>query len=192
MIDQQDKVTSMLKPETKLSKALGLHPDVLPYIISLNSHDFERLNAPLMRQLMPPRITLTRLAIMVGMPTNELINGIYAAAHIEATATTGVQLEQPLPSNLPKAPEWIMNEIVEVVDLLEGDEQLDTDPFVPLFPALKRVQVGEVLLMKHKWEPQPLYDVWIKLGVEYFSVEKSLDEWWVYLRKTRKSYRAKS
>ncbi|MBE2223127.1 MAG: hypothetical protein IAF02_16415 [Anaerolineae bacterium] len=46
-----------LTPQSKLSKALTLHADVLPYIISLNPHDFERLNNPLMRQLMPPRIT---------------------------------------------------------------------------------------------------------------------------------------
>ena len=76
------------------------------------------------------------------------------------------------------------------VDLLAGDERLDTDPFVPLFPALKRMQVGQVLLLKHKWEPQPLYDVWLKLGIEHFALQKSPDEWWIYLRKTRKSYRA--
>ncbi|MCP4421155.1 MAG: DUF1858 domain-containing protein, partial [Chloroflexi bacterium] len=123
-----------LVPETKLSKALALHPDVLPYIVSLNPHDFDRLTNPLMRKLMPPRITLARLATMIDMPVDELINEIYSAAHIEATAVRVTQLQKSLPLNLTEAPDWITNEIMEVVDLLASDERLDTDPFVPLFP----------------------------------------------------------
>ena len=179
-----------LTPKTKLSKALALHPDVLPYIVSLNPHDFERLNNPLMQKLMPPRITLARLATMVNLSVDELINGIYLAAHINTPPTNQAEQEQAsLPANPPRPPSWISQEIMGIVDLLEADERLDTDPFVPLFPALKRVKVGELLLMKHKWEPQPLYDVWKQLGVDYYSVQKSPDEWWIYLRKTRENYR---
>ena len=158
-------------PQTKLSKALALHPDVLPYIVSLNPHDFDRLNNPLMRKLMPPRITLARLAHMVDKPVDELINGIYSAAHIEETAAKSSENKQDfLPVNPAQAPDWISNEIVEVIDLLASDERLDTDPFVPIFPALKRAKVGDVPLLKHKWEPQPLYDVWKKLEIEHLPV----------------------
>ena len=182
-----------LKPKTKLSKALALHPDVLPYIVSLSPHDFKRLNNPLMQKLMPPRITLARLAHMVDMPVDRLINDIYSAAHMETTAKEYDLSDDPplAPASLAKAPDWINNEIVTVVDLLEADERLDTDPFVPLFPALKRVNVGEIILLKHKWEPQPLYDVWQKLGVDYYAVQKSPVEWWIYLKKGRESYRSR-
>ncbi len=179
-----------LKPGTKLAKALSLHPDVLPYIISLNPREFERLNTPFMRKSMSPRITLARLANMVQMPIGELVAGIYAAAHMEATMDEVPQADTPLPVNSAEAPDWITKHVVETVDLLPSDERLDADPFVSLFPALKRADVGDVLLMKHKWEPQPFYDVWHKVGVDYFSVQKSPVEWWIYLRKTRESYRA--
>ena len=53
---------------SKLSKALQLHEDVLEYVISLNPHDFERLRNPLMRRLMPPRISLARIARMTDTP----------------------------------------------------------------------------------------------------------------------------
>ncbi len=53
---------------SKLSKALRLHPDVLDYIVSLNPHDFKRLYNPLMRRMMPPRISLARVAEMTGTP----------------------------------------------------------------------------------------------------------------------------
>ncbi|MCP5098525.1 MAG: DUF1858 domain-containing protein [Chloroflexi bacterium] len=179
-----------LNPNSKLSKALALHPDVLPYIISLNPHDFERLTNPLMQKLMPPRITLIRLATMVNLPVDELIKSIYAAAHVDTSLPNSIETQHDtLPRNPTRPPEWTFQEVICVVDLLEGDERLDIDPFVPLFPALKRVEVGDVLLMKHKWEPQPLYDVWLKLGIDYYSVQKSPDEWWIYLRKTRESYR---
>lgn len=178
-----------LTPETKLSKALDLHPDVLDYVINLNPHDFERLRTPLMRQLMPKRITLARLAIMVDQPVETLIKGIYAAAHLTAPATIVIAEQTAvLSQNAVQAPEWTAQKVKAVVDLLAADERLDTDPFVPLFPALKQVGVGEVVLLKHKWEPQPLYDVWQKLGIEFYSVQQGPDEWWVYLRKGQASF----
>lgn len=184
---------TFLEPKTKLSRALDLHPDVLPYVISLNPHDFERLNNPLMRQLMPPRITLARLAEMVDLPVKDLITGIYSAAHVDLEAVDLSQINAvtpALPHNAAEPPPWLDQEVVETIDLLEADERLDTDPFVPLFPALKRAEVGDVLLMKHKWEPQPLYDVWQKLEVDYFAVQQSPDEWWIYLRKNKAGFRA--
>ena len=53
------------------------------------------------------------------------------------------------------------------------------------------MEVGDVLLLKHKWHPQSLYDVWQKLDVVHYAIQKSPDEWWIYLRKGRESYRAK-
>ena len=44
-----------LTAETRLNRALDLHPDVLEYVTLLYPHDFERLRNPLMRWLMPPR-----------------------------------------------------------------------------------------------------------------------------------------
>ena len=179
-----------LQPKDKLTKALALHPDVLDYIISLNPHDFARLAAPLMQKVMPPRITLARLAVMVNLPVTELISNIYAAAHLPAPQNITAQ-PAPLPSNPVQAPAWIDEPIIETIDLLAADERLDTDPFVPLFPAIKRAKVGEVILLKHKWQPQPLYDVWQKLQIEHYTVQVSAEVWHIYLRKLRRGFRPK-
>ena len=185
--------TISLTPTTKLSKALALHPDVLPYIVTLNPHDFERLNTPLMFKLMPPRITLQRLAEMVDKSVGTLIAEIYRAAHMDEPADANIVAPQPMqPGNPDTAPTWVTDDVAEIIDLLAADERLDTDPFVPLFPAIKRVAVGDVILLKHKWEPQPLYDVWQKLGVAHYAVQHSADEWWVYLRKGRTDFRSHS
>lgn len=177
-----------LKAQDKLSKALALHPDVLDYVISLNPHDFARLAAPLMQKVMPPRITLARLAIMVELPVTELINNIYAAAHLPTPQNITTQTTA-LPTNPGQAPAWINEPIIKTIDLLAADERLDTDPFVPLFPAIKRAKVGEVILLKHKWQPQPLYDVWQKLQIEHYAVQVSAEVWHIYLRKLRKGFR---
>ncbi|HFC11357.1 MAG TPA: hypothetical protein ENJ56_00835 [Anaerolineae bacterium] len=177
-----------LKPTDKLAKALDLHPDVLDYVISLNPHDFARLASPLMRRLMPARITLARLAVMVDLPVTDLIRNIYLAAHLPAPQIDPAQIA-PLPANPPQAPAWIAEPIVKIVDLLEADERLDTDPFIPLFPVIKHAKVGEVILLKHKWQPQPLYDVWQKLRIEHYAVQVSAEKWHICLRKTRPSFR---
>ena len=178
-----------LKPEHKLTKALALHPDVQPYIISLHPHDLERLNNPFIQQLLPPRITLARLAVMLDMSAESLIAGIYEAAGMEEYPP--ISPAPLLPANPAQPPNWFTGEVVTVIDLLEGDERLDVDPFVPLFPAIKQLEVGEVLLLKHKWHPQPLYDVFQKLEVTHYAIQKSPAEWWIYLRKGRDSYRVK-
>ena len=53
----------------------------------------------------------------------------------------------------------------------------------PIFNALKAVEPGQVVLIMHKWEPQPLYDLWTKRGIEYFAQQVSPEQWWIYVRK---------
>ena len=172
----------------KLSKALKLHADVLEYVISLSPHDFERLRNPLMRRLMPPRIALARIAKMTQTPLGELLRSIHEAAHIELTdderreldALDGSQGHESPPED---APSWA-TQPARTVDLLEGDERLDADPMLPISRAVKGARVGEVILIKHKWEPQPLYDIWAKIGVDHFARQVNRDEWWIFIRKT--------
>ncbi len=183
-----------LTPTSKLSKALQLHPDVLPYIVSLNPHDFKRLYNPLMRKLLPQRITLARLAQMTDTPLIELLINIHKKAHIRLDAADYQKINQlvsnagtnPLPQNAAIPPDWISGDISAVVDLLESDDRLDTDPFVPLFPVINHAQEGDVILLKHRWQPQPLYDVWQKIGIKYFSTKVAEDEWWIYILKGKR------
>ena len=176
---------------SKLSEALKLHPDVLDYIVSLNPHDFQRLHNPLMRKLMPPRITLARIAEMTHTPIFTLLERLHEVAQSYLTDEDRVELaslladgqETPLPINPDTMPTWARQDVAAVVDLLESDARLDADPMPPIFRTLKKAAPGDVVLVKHQWEPQPLYDIWSKQGIEYFSAQQSEDEWWIYLRR---------
>lgn len=173
---------------TKLASVLKHYPDVLPYIISLNPHDFERLNNPLMRRIMPQRITLGRIASMTDTPLEQMVAQIYASAGESFTSADRAMLSLPeLAENPQQPPDWLNQPVVFIVDLLAADERLDTDPFVPLFPVINRAAVGDVILIKHRWEPAPLYDVWEKLKIKYYAVQQSPNEWWIYLQKTQVS-----
>jgi hypothetical protein len=172
---------------SKLAAALDLGPGVLEYVIGLNPHDFARLRNPLMRKLMPKRIRLDRLARMVDKPVSQLVEEIHAAAGLEVDRVGLALIEEPatdvLPSNAERQPDWAAGDTAAVVDLLEGDERLDTDPIPLIHRALARAARGAVVLVKHKWEPQPLYDVWSRTGVEHWAEQRAVDEWWIWLRK---------
>lgn len=72
-----------------------------------------------------------------------------------------------------------------VVDLLPLDDALEADPMPHVVRAVKDLALGEVLLIKHRWEPQPFYDVWTKMGgLEWFSERVGESEWWIRVRRT--------
>ena len=172
---------------SKLKAALDLGPGVLDYVVGLEPHDFARLRNPLMRRLMPPRITLARIARMVGLPVAELIEGIHSAAGLPLDGDSKRELEalgaltESLPANPAARPDWARGPSV-VVDLLESDDRLDADPMPPIQRAAKKLGEGETLLIRHRWEPAPLYDVWKHMGLEHFAMPAGPDEWHVYVR----------
>lgn len=173
-----------MNANSRLSEALAAHPDVLEFIISLNPHDFNRLRNPLLRKVMPPRITLGRIARMVDMPTRELVEKIHAIAGIKGKVDIVLD-EAPLPESSVEAPEWLWDvdlERLKWVDVLPIDE-IGGDPMPPINIAVNGLQCGEVVGIKHKWEPQPLFDIWASRGFEFWSHQEGADEWHIFVYK---------
>jgi hypothetical protein len=169
--------------DTKLSVALASNPAVLDYVIGLNPHDFERLRNPLMRKVMPPRITLRRIANMAGIPEQELLDIINRLA--------GQPLEVVDPNRAPlkgspsQAPSWMASvdeKQISWVDVLDGDERL-ADPMPPINIGVNALKPGEVIGVKHKWEPQPLFDIWDMRGLDYWTRQVSDAEWHIFVHK---------
>ena len=183
----------LVNEDSPLSKALELHLDVLEYIVSLDPHDFTRLRNPLMRKLIPPRITLRRVATMAGADVVEMLEQIHRIAGSPLYDEELDLLRGRVPSNTaeravtsdPVLPDWAMVGRPVLVDLLASDSRLDADPMLPINRALNTNPVGTVVLIKHRWEPQPLYDVWDRIGVEHFASQIKEDEWWIVVRKTK-------
>ena len=178
--------SSVVTPETRLKEALGLDPGVLDYVVSLNPHDFARLRNPMMRRLMSPRISLGRVAVMAGVPVRELVENVAA---IGGARTGGLEEERRLPRSPVQRPAWMRGVVPDrapVVDLLPLDDRLDGDPMPRVVRGVKALGLGEVLLIKHRWEPQPFYDVWTKMGgLEWFAERAGDSEWWIWVHRTR-------
>ncbi len=171
---------SPISATTKLAKALELHPDVLEYIISLDPHDFERLRLPVMRKLMSPRISLGRIATMTGTPINTLLKQIAVLSGATVELSTTEVVSTPSSSERPA---WVAN-ATRTVNLLPMDEMLTGDPMPPVMLEVKKLKPGEVLLIRHRWESQPFYDIWAKMpGLEWFAESVSDDEWQIWVRR---------
>lgn len=171
----------VINAETRLNRVLDLDPAVLEYVVSLDRHDFERLRNPVMRRFMPPRITLGRVATMAGVPLAEMLARIAELGGV----TVDSALSTPILARSPHLkPAWTAEPPAAEVDLLPLDDALDGDPFPPVIEAIKALEPGAVLRFKHRWEPQPFYDVWSKMGgLAWFAEQVAPDEWWIWVRR---------
>ncbi|MFA6209799.1 MAG: hypothetical protein WCT03_18175 [Candidatus Obscuribacterales bacterium] len=175
--------------DTRLSEALKASPAILEYVISLNPHDFARLRNPLLNKVMPTRITLRRLANMVGLAESDFVAKINELAGLPGSAkehdiiTSGPQVSLPVSS--VNAPDW-MNDIdldkIEWVDVTPIDAVLG-DPMPPINIAVNTAKPGEVVAIKHMWEPQPLYDIWAARDFQFWAKQINDDLWHVFVFK---------
>lgn len=167
---------------SKLSEALKYGPEMLEYIISLNPHDFERLRNPLMQKVMPVRISLRRIAKMVNIPEQDFVDKINDLAGIPREHV-GDEPEPPVSHQ--QIPDWmhkINEEEIVWVDLLADDELLK-DPMPPINIAISKLPPGGTLAIKHKWEPQPLFDIWEMRGFQYWTRQMGHNEWHIFVHK---------
>lgn len=177
----------VLSGQTRLSQALKNIPGALEYIVSLNPHDFTRLHNAFMRRYMSPRISLQRVAAMAEIPTQQLLEGLSALKEDSVVESTldDKKRDSSIAKSPVQAPSWMAGvnpKNVHHVSVLPIDDVLG-DPFPPISVAFKWMQPGEVILLLHRWEPQPLYDIWQKIKLEWFTQEINSQEWHTYIHK---------
>lgn len=174
--------------DTKLSEAIKASPAILEYVISLNPHDFARLRNPLLNKVMPTRISLRRLAAMVGMAESEFVAKINDLAGLASdTVSSKVTASASLPVSPIEPPDWMtgidLGQIIWV-DVTPIDAKLG-DPMPPINIAVNTCQPGEVVGVKHMWEPQPLYDIWQARGFKFWAQQINPDLWHVFVFKPK-------
>ncbi len=178
----------VINGETHLNIVLDHIPGAVEYIVSLNPHDFARLRNPVMRKFMSPRISLRRVAAMAGIREDELLQGLAAlGGEVEVHTAAPLALSQPLdaPQSPITQPAWmadISDDHIGWVNLLPIDDAQD-DPFPAVSVAVKEMAPGAVIGIRHRWQPQPLYDVWARMGIAWYARQVSDDEWRIYVFK---------
>ena len=140
-----------------------------------------------MRKVMPPRITLQRVAVMANVSESELLNKINEIAGL-ANEASGPSRYDHLPGSPIDKPEWLSIATIKElswVDLIPIDDVLG-DPMPAVSIAVNTMKPGDVIGIKHRWEPQPFYDIWYARGFEFWAerIEESL--WHVYVHRPAK------
>jgi uncharacterized protein (DUF2249 family) len=175
-----------LTAETRLAKVLDAIPGALDYVVALNPHDFSRLTNPNLRKYMAPRISLGRIAAMVNMPEERLLHDLAALAGdtVQVGASTATAARPHAPA-IP--PPWLATAEatglpLHQVDVLTIDDAAG-DPLPPINMAIKRLAPGATLVIRHRWEPQPLYDIWTKMGLEWYARQESPEAWQIFVHR---------
>lgn len=177
-------VEHRISGETRLNTVLDTIPGAVDFIVALNPHDFARLRHPTMRRVMAPRISLRRVAAMAGRSEAELLQGLAAlGGRVAEPADHPPALLPPQSPTLP--PPWMLGVVdaaITWVDLRALDDR-QGDPFPLVSMAVKALPAGTVLGIRHRWQPQPLYDVWARMGIAWFARQSAPDEWQIYVYK---------
>jgi hypothetical protein len=149
----------------------------------LNPHDFQRLRNPTMRKVMPPRISLGRIANMVGISQQEFIDKMNELAGLPREDANGGSAEAALPDAGKERPEWLRDvdeHSIHWVDVTPLDAKLE-DPMPPINIAVNTSKPGEIVGIQHQWEPQPLYDIWSGRGFKFWSQQIEPDLWHIFV-----------
>jgi len=176
----------LLTAETRLSQALAAVPGALEYVIALKPHDFARLRNPGMRRAMAPRISLRRLAAIAGSPEDQLLHGLNDLGGASVADPTHEGPPDAVTAQSPaEAPAWMAQvdpARLPWVNLLSIDDVLG-DPFPPISLAVRQLEPGRVLGIRHRWEPQPLYDIWQKMDLQWYARHVGEAEWHVFVHR---------
>jgi uncharacterized protein (DUF2249 family) len=62
-------------------------------------------------------------------------------------------------------------------------DDVQGDPFPSISLAVRQLAPGGVLGVRHRWEPQPLYDVWSKMGLEWYAEPVGPHEWHIFVHR---------
>jgi hypothetical protein len=73
-------------------------------------------------------------------------------------------------------------ETIPWVDVVPIDA-VGGDPFPPISLAVRQLESGGVLGIRHRWQPQPLYDIWGKMDLEWFPQRIGPDEWYIFVHR---------
>jgi hypothetical protein len=82
-------------------------------------------------------------------------------------------------------PRWLREvdlAMIPWVDVIPIDD-VSGDPFPPISLAVKQLPPGGVLGIRHRWEPQPLYDIWSKMTLEWFAEPIGEREWYIFVHR---------
>ena len=166
----------MVTRDMKVSQVLKKYPQLLHVLTSFHPH-FKRLDNPIMRRFLAPRVTIGDAAKIAGVKAEALLNELNRALGVEVPSLEVEAQEEVAAQPLPPESE-------DRVELdVRDDLRSGSDPFKKIMAAVKGLKEGQVLIIRNIFEPVPLYQVLGRQGFAHFTERLGEEDWRVYFYK---------
>ncbi len=171
--------------ESKIFDLLNENTNMKDILIDISSK-FKKFNKSIIEEtLLKENITLSKMAIVVGMEPVELLNNVRKVVGqepIKAVYTDVVIKNEEIPK-------WSKAEVIKTIDankLLRND----LSPLVEVLKILEELKGGDLLTITSFFQPQPLIDDLLKMGHSIY-VQKVADEDFISYIMKKKMNKAK-
>ena len=171
--------------ESKIFDLLNENTNMKDILIDISSK-FKKFNKSIIEEtLLKGNVTLSKMAIVVGMEPVELLNNVRKVVGqepIKAVYTDVVIKNEEIPK-------WSKAEVIKTIDankLLRND----LSPLVEVLKILEELKGGDLLTITSFFQPQPLIDDLLKMGHSIY-VQKVADEDFISYIMKKKMNKAK-
>ncbi|MDZ7289450.1 MAG: DUF2249 domain-containing protein [candidate division KSB1 bacterium] len=156
----------MISRDTKVGKMLKEYPQTLEVLLETSEH-FRKLQNPILRKTLAPRVTIEQAAKIAGVNLSELLQKL----NKKIGATMPIQ-ETPSPASpaqrnaeRPGILDKLQPVDLDVRPILQGG----TDPLKTILKTIEQLAPNQYLHLINSFEPIPLYTVLCKRGFDHFT-----------------------
>jgi TusA-related sulfurtransferase len=164
---------------TNINKLLKNYPALEDFLMSLNPK-YKKLKNPILRRTIANIATLKQVALIGGYSSHELVNLLRKEVGQEPILESEDKKENL--DSQKDIPKWIESEPKIVID---ANKLLDAEknPLSEVSKELKKLNSGDILMIKSDFLPQPLIDKFEEEGFEVFAKELNSDKFKTYILK---------
>ena len=183
--------------DMKIRDVLALDEEKMLSRLMMLAPEFERLKYPRLRRAMSGRVSVAQAARIARVPLTEMLYALNIALgedeselSAEIFADGGWDDFTYTDTNLPTRPADILglkdtDPSVTYVDLMpQAEAHIDPMPAIAR-GLLQLSNKGDVLLLRHPFDPIPLRDLFARRGFESWAEERKAGEWFIYFYRPR-------
>jgi len=166
--------------ESKIFDLLNENTNMKDILIDISSK-FKKFNKSIIEEtFLKENVTLSKMAIVVGMEPVELLNNVRKVVGqepIKAVYTDVVIKNEEIPK-------WSKAEVIKTIDankLLRND----LSPLVEVLKILEELKGGDLLTITSFFQPQPLIDDLLKMGHSIYVQKVANEDFISYIMKKK-------
>lgn len=156
----------MISRDTKVGKMLKEHPQTLAVLLETSAH-FSKLQNPLLRKALAPRVTIEQAAKIAGVNLSELLQKLNQkiGANMPIPETSSAAAPAQRNAGRPQILDERQPVDLDVRPLLQSG----TDPLKTILQRVEQLAPNQYLRLINSFEPIPLYSVLGKRGFDHFT-----------------------